>query len=252
MNEDNDIDASSLVPDEVGFGAYDDESGGDANAISYHCCRCKEKHASNGEELYLPCCDAAICRDAFNGLLHYGGYGWWHGGVACPACKARLPTFMVLNRPSRRLVRASHATALLLSMIIKAGQLASWAVSPGLPLAVLLFTAYVALNVLGFCVNIASSAGGFCFDAMADLRAWTMAVAAELPNASFMQVSLLRALPWATAPHPSFVLMAVCAVVAFTLCYLAGWRILRPRLESGFRRALQKHASLYYSPENTF
>lgn len=244
MNDD--IENSALVPDEVGFNTYD--GGDDANTISYHCCRCKEKHASNGEEAYLPCCDAAICRDAFDGLLHYGGYGWWHG-VACPACKARLPTFMVLNKPSRRLMRASHATTMILSMIITAGRLASWAVSPGLPLAVLLFTTYVALNVLGFCVNIASSAGGLCFDAMADLRAWTMTVAAELPNASFVQVSLLRALPWATAPHPTLVLCAVGAIALFTLWCWLGWRsILRPRLEWGFRRALRKHASLYYSP----
>lgn len=242
-----DIENTNAPPDDVGFGAYDADPDA-SSAIAYHCCACKEKHDSS-DEVYLPCCDAAMCRDAFSSLMQRTRDGWWHD-IHCPACKARLPTFMTLNRPSRRLVPASYVTAFCMSVLLNAADLISWTISPGMPLGVLLCIAYVTLNLLGFCMNIASSPAGFCFDAMADFRAWTLTVASELPNASFAQVSLLRTLTW--APHPFLVVNIAMCLVLLTLAMWITWsHRVQPAIKRLFRKQLRQRLSLYYNPHAT-
>lgn len=196
----------------------------ETNSMNYWCSACDQKHASNGSEVYTPCCNCAMCETSFHKRLQ-------QISVVCPSCSKEIPTLMTLNDSNQQLNPLSRPAHAALASFFFGCSMASWAIAPGLPLAILGGILYMTLNLLNFCMAISYGSAGFCFDSMPALRMWVTEI-----HSSF-SYSIIE---------PVSVLLIAAILVVLTLFVWVTWSLqIRPRIEKKIKTILQRRFSLY-------
>lgn len=196
------------------------------SSMNYWCTACDQKHQSNGSELYTPCCNCAMCETSFRTRLK-------RHSAACPSCAKDFPSFMVLNDSNQQLAELSRPVATALTALLFGCSMISWAIAPGLPLAVFAGMLYGILNLLNVCVATYGSTG-FCFDAMPSVRAWIM----SNPFPSETMHSFF--------PQPVWMAGFVLLFCSITLFAWAMWSIkIAPFMNSKFRQIMERRFALY-------
>lgn len=201
--------------------------------MTYACCICKIKHVGNG--CMLPCCSAYVCQHAFAERMNSSRY-FISTGVTCPECSVRLPSLVSINA-TKQIVPLSFVSRASFRMLLAVGQLASYAISPGLTLGCIALTMYLILNAFGVCVASSMFSSGYCFTALSFLHEFVVAQQ-SLKESGFFPLA-----------HPVFVWGFFILVSAFISLFLlvCGGELCR-RLGANFRTFVQKHASVYYNP----
>lgn len=207
--------------------------------MTYHCSNCKVKHAGSG--CLLPCCDAYVCQTSFIKQMSSSRYSVTKS-VRCPECTTSFPTFLRLSK-EHRITPIWRINSLFFRMLLAVGEVASWAISPGLAIAFLILTFYVIMNAFGVCVASSMFTSGYCFESLSFLHAFVIAHAGN-PEVQMMM---------SFATHPVVFWGSFVCISAFCSLFLmvCGSEICR-RLSSTFRHALQNYASLYYNPHTLF